>query len=120
VKLALAPGAYTVTVVARNYASQTLSMSSPSQQVVRFSPGGTIILHSKDSSTRRARLIDAAGVTHGLNPITQGISPLPPGTTQINNVSAGHYTLQILDNTDRITKTVEIDVVDGQTSNYDV
>ena len=120
VKLALAPGAYTVTVVARNYASQTLSMSSPSQQVVRFSPGGTIILHSKDSSTRRARLIDAAGITHGLNPITQGISPLPPGTTQINNVSAGHYTLQILDNTDRITKTVEIDVVDGQTSNYDV
>jgi uncharacterized GH25 family protein len=120
VKLALAPGVYTVTVIARNYASQTLSMSSPSQQVVRFSPGGTIILHSKDSSTRRARLIDAAGVTHGLNPITQGISPLPPGTTQINNVAAGHYTLQILDNSDRITKTVEIDVIDGQQSNYDV
>jgi protocatechuate 3,4-dioxygenase beta subunit len=120
VKLALAPGVYTVTVVARNYASQTLSMSSPSQQVVRFSPGGTIVLHSKDSSTRRARLIDAAGVTHGLNPISQGISPLPPGTTQINNVAAGHYTLQILDNSDRITKTVEIDVIDGQQSNYDV
>ncbi|HEX3067088.1 MAG TPA: carboxypeptidase regulatory-like domain-containing protein [Thermoanaerobaculia bacterium] len=120
VNLALAPGVYTVTVIARNYASQTLSMSSPSQQVVRFSPGGTIILHSKDSSTRRARLIDAAGVTHGLNPISQGISPLPPGTTQINNVAAGHYTLQILDNSDRITKTVGIDVIDGQQSNYDV
>ncbi len=120
VKLALAPGVYTVTVVARNYASQTLSMSSPSQQVVRFSPGGTIVLHSKDSTTRRARLVDAAGVTHGLNPISQGISSLPPGTTQINNVAAGHYTLQILDNTDRITKTVEIDVIDGQQSNYDV
>jgi uncharacterized GH25 family protein len=120
VKLALAPGTYTVTVVARNYASQTLAMSSPSQQMVRFSPGGTIILHSKDSAVRRARLIDAAGVTHGLNPISQGISSLPPGTTQINNVAAGHYTLQILDNTDRITKTVEMDVIDGQTSNYDV
>jgi uncharacterized surface anchored protein len=120
VKLSLAPGVYRVTVVAQNYAPQTVSMSSPSQQTVSFSPGGTVVLHSKESSTRRARLIDAAGVIHGLNPISQGISPLPPGTTQINNIGAGHYTLQILDNTDRVTKTVAIDVVDGQQRDYDV
>ncbi|MEA2236980.1 MAG: large repetitive protein [Thermoanaerobaculia bacterium] len=120
VKLSLAPGVYKVTVMARNYAPQTLSMPSPSQQVVRFSPGGTLILHSKESTTRRARLIDAAGVTHGLNPISQGISLLPPGATQINNIAGGHYTLQILDNTDRVTKTVEIDVIDGQQKDYDV
>lgn len=120
VKLSLAPGTYRVTVIAQNYAPQTVSMSSPSQQTVSFSPGGTIVLHSKESTTRRARLVDAAGVIHGLNPISQGISPLPPGTTQINNIAAGHYTLQILDNTDRVTKSVAIDVVDGQQKDYDV
>jgi 5-hydroxyisourate hydrolase-like protein (transthyretin family) len=120
VKLALAPGVYTVTVMARNYASQTVTMSSPSQQTVRFSPGGTIVLHSKESTPRRARLVDAAGVTHGINPISQGIFSLPPGTTPMNNVAAGHYTLQILDNTDRVTKTVEIDVAEGQQKDYDV
>ena len=120
VKLALAPGVYRVTVTARGYAPQTVSMSSPSQQTVRFSPGGTIVLHSKESTARRARLVDAAGVTHGINPISQGIFSLPPGTTPINNVAAGHYTLQILDNTDRVTKTVEIDVLEGQQKDYDV
>jgi protocatechuate 3,4-dioxygenase beta subunit len=120
VRLSLAPGVYRVTVIAQNYAAQTVSMSSPSQQTVSFSPGGTLVLHSKESTVRRARLIDAAGVIHGLNPISQGISPLPPGTSQINNIAAGHYTLQILDNTDRVTKSVDIDVVDGQQKDYDV
>jgi hypothetical protein len=120
VKLALAPGVYRVTVVARGYALQTVSMSSPSQQTVRFSPGGTIVLHSKESTPRRARLLDASGVAYGMNPVSQGIFSLPPGTMPLNNIAAGHYSLQILDNTDRVTKTVEIDVVDGQTNNYDV
>lgn len=120
VKLALAPGVYTVTVTARNYASQTVSMSSPSTQTVRFSPGGTVVLHSKDSTTRRAQLLDASGIAHGINPISQGIFSLPPGATPINNLVAGHYTLQILDSTGRVTNTVGIDVVDGQQSDYNV
>lgn len=120
VKLALAPGVYRVTVMARNYAPQTISMSSPSQQTVRFSPGGTLILHSRESSARRARLLDSNGVAYGQNPITQGIFSLPPGTMPMNNVAPGHYRLEILDNTDRVTKTVEIEVVDGQQKDYDV
>lgn len=121
VKLALAPGVYRVTVMARNYAPQTVSMSSPSQQTVRFTPGGTVVLHSKESSARRIRLIDtSSGVPYGMNPMSQGIFPLPPGTMPLNNVTAGHYRLEVLDNTDRVTKTVEIDVVDGQQRDYDV
>lgn len=120
VKLALAPGVYRVTVMARNYAPQTISMPSPSQQTVRFSPGGTIILHSRQSSPRRARLVDASGVAYGMNPMSQGIFALPPGTMPLNNIAAGHYRLEILDNTDRVTKTVEIDVMDGQQRDYDV
>jgi protocatechuate 3,4-dioxygenase beta subunit len=120
VKLALAPGVYRVTVMARNYAPQTLSMPSPSQQSVRFSPGGTIILHSRQSSPRRARLVDASGVAYGMNPVSQGIFSLPPGTMPLNNVAAGHYRLEILDNTDRVTKTIEIDIRDGEQKDYDV
>jgi len=120
VKLPLAPGTYRVTVSARNYAPQTISMSSPSQQTVRFSPGGTVILHSRASAPRRYRMIDASGNPYGMNPISQGILTLPPGTTPLNNVMAGHYRLEILDDADRVTKTVEIDVIDGQTKDYDV
>jgi hypothetical protein len=120
VKLALAPGVYRVTVMARNYAPQTISMSSPSQQTVRFSPGGTIVLHSRESSARRARLVDASGVAYGMNPMSQGIFSLPPGTMPLNNVAAGHYRLEILDNTDRVTKTVDIDIRDGEQKDYDI
>jgi protocatechuate 3,4-dioxygenase beta subunit len=120
VKLALAPGVYRVTVSARTYAAQTISMTSPSQQTVRFSPGGTLMLHSTVSSPRRARLIDSAGVIHGMNPMSQGIFTLTAGTTPINNIAAGHYRLEILDSTDRVIKTVEMDVEDGKQADYNV
>ncbi|MGA8807262.1 MAG: carboxypeptidase regulatory-like domain-containing protein, partial [Thermoanaerobaculia bacterium] len=120
VKLPLSPGTYTVTVSARNYAPQTITMSSPSQQTVRFSPGGTIILHSRDTATRRFRLVDSSGTPFGMNPFSQGIMSLQPGAMPLNNVAPGHYRLEVLDNTDRVTKTVEIDVIDGQQKDYDV
>jgi hypothetical protein len=120
VKLPLAPGTYRVTVMARNYAPQTISMSSPSQQTVRFSPGGTLILHSRDSATRRFRLVDSSGGNYGMNPVSQGIMSLPPGTLPINNIAAGHYRLEVLDNNDRVTKTIDIEVIDGRQQDYDV
>src|SRR3954452_16744738 len=90
VKLPLASGTYRVTVMARNYAPQTISMLSPSQQTVRFSPGGMLILHSRDSATRRARRVDSSGVAYGMNPVSQGISSPPPGAMPLNNIAAGH------------------------------
>ena len=121
VKLNLSPGAYRVTVTARGYAPQTIAMSSPSQQTVRFSPGGTIILHSKDSNLRRYRLIGPSGIAYGSTSFFPGIYQLPPGTTPMNNVTPGHYRLEIIEkNSDHVTNTLEIDVVDGQQRDYNV
>jgi protocatechuate 3,4-dioxygenase beta subunit len=120
VKLPLAPGTYRVTVSVPSYAQQTISISSPSQQTVRFSPGGTVILHSRDSATRRFRLIDSSGVPFGMNPFSQGIMTLPPGAMPLNNVAPGIYRLEVLDNNDKVTKTMEIQVEDGKQRDYDV
>jgi len=121
VKLPLAPGTYRVTVAASNYAAQTISMSSPSQQTVRFSPGGSIILHSRDSATRRFRLVDStSGAAYGMNPVSQGIMSLPPGTLPLNNVAAGTYRLEVLDSNDRVTKTINIVLRDGEQKDIDV
>jgi uncharacterized GH25 family protein/protocatechuate 3,4-dioxygenase beta subunit len=120
VKLPLAPGTYRVTVSARNYASQTITMSSPSQQTVRFSPGGTLILHSRSSEARHFRLTDSSGTVVGMNPINQGIQTLPPGTLPLHNVAPGRYRLDILDNNDRITSSMDVEVIDGQQKDYDV
>ena len=120
VTLALSPGVYRVTVTARTYAPQTISMASPSQQLVRFSPGGSIVLHSSDSSQRSYRLIDSSGVAYAMNSFSQGIFPLPLGATISNNVTAGHYQVQVIDKSGRVTNTVEIDVLDGQQSSVNV
>ena len=120
VKLPLSPGTYRVTVSARNYAPQTITMSSPSQQTVRFSPGGTIILHSRDTATRRFRLVDTSGTPFGMNPSRRGSCRSPRARCTLNNIAAGHYRLEVLDKNDKVTKTVEIDVVDGQQKDYDV
>ncbi len=121
VTLALSPGVYRVTVTARNYAPQTISMPSPSQQMVRFSPGGTLVLHSRDSSPRSYRLIDSSGVPYAMNPLSQGIFPLPPGATTLNNVAPGHYQLQVIDkNSGNVTNTLQLDVLDGQQSDVNV
>jgi hypothetical protein len=110
-----------VTVVSGNYALMTVSLSAPSSQTIRFSPGGTIVLHSRETVSRRVRLVDAAtGLPYGGNAMSQGVFPLTPGTTPLNNIAAGTYRLEILDNADRVTKTVTIAVIEGQTKDYEV
>ena len=44
-----------------------------------------------------------------MNPVSQGIMSLPPGTLPLNNIAAGHYRLEVLDNNDRVTKTMDIE-----------
>jgi len=124
VTLAAAPGTYTVTVSVNGYAPRTLTgVASPSRQTVAMSPGGTLLIRSGANTQLRARLIDGNGIPYGRNPFgVAGVFQIPPspGVYTMQNVAAGNYTLQILDNADQVTKSVAVTVIDGQTATADV
>jgi len=115
IKLTLAPGTYTVTIAAMGYANKILTVTSPSQITVPLTPGATLNFRSKSSTQQRARLVDGNGAVY--RTITLDPSPL---TTTINNVAAGTYTLQVLDNAGSVIKTIPLTIVEGQQATIDV
>lgn len=123
IKLALAPGNYRLTVQAMSYAPRTLMVSSPSNQTVALTPGGSLLIHSKSSTQLRGRLMDSGGFPYlatQFNPTGSFRILESPGTTTVQNVAAGHYRLDVLDTNDRVVKSIEIDVVEGRPATYDV
>jgi protocatechuate 3,4-dioxygenase beta subunit len=123
IKLALAPGTYRVTVQAMSYAPRTLLVSSPSDQTVALTPGGSLLIHSKSSDPLRGRLIDANGFPYfasQFNPTGSFPILASPGTTTQQYVAPGHYRLDVLDKNDRVVKSIEIDVMEGRPAAYDV
>ncbi len=123
VKLSLAPGSYRATIQAMGYAQRTVMISSPSNQTVALTPGGTLLLRSKSSSALRGRLTDSSGyvyMTSAFNPTGTFRVLESPGTTTLQNVAPGHYRLDVLDTNDQVLKTIQVDVVEGQSATYDV
>jgi hypothetical protein len=119
-RLSLAPGAYRATVFAYGYATQTISITSPGKQTVGLTPGGTLVLRSKESTPRRARLIDASGQPYSRVGARMPSLTIDVGTTTLQNIAPGTYTLQLLDANDNPTGSVQVQVVEGQTTAYDV
>jgi len=124
ITLTAPPGTYTITVSVNGYAPRTLTgVASPSRQTVTMSPGGTLLIRSSANAQLRARLIDANGIPYGRNPFgVSGVFQIPasPGVYTLQNVAAGTYTVQILDNADQVSKSVAVTVIDGQTATADV
>ena len=123
IDLSLAPGMYRITVQASGYAPRTLMVSSPSSQTVALTPGGTLLIHSKSSSPLNGRLVDGNGFSYYTNTFNAtGTFPIPPspGTATLQYVAPGHYRLDVLDKNDMVTRTIEVDVVEGQAATYDV
>jgi protocatechuate 3,4-dioxygenase beta subunit len=123
VKLTLAPGTYRVTVTASGYATQTVTIVSPSSPTVRMSPGGTVIIRSKASTITRARLVDSNNLAYVRGPFgANGIFTIDPepGVTTLYNVAPGTYRLQILGPGDVPSKTVPVTVIDGQQASVSV
>jgi protocatechuate 3,4-dioxygenase beta subunit len=121
IKLSLAPGTYRVTVQAMNYARRTVLVQSPSTQTIALTPGGTLLLRSKSSTALRGRLIDSNGLPYsGMVMANTFRITESPGTTTLQNIATGHYRLEVLDMSDRVVKSIDVDVLEGRPAEYDI
>ncbi len=117
VQLPLDSGTYRATLLAQGYAAQTVTLTSPSTRTVAMTPGGGIAIKSNGSAMRRARLIGADGqeYSRGFGGSAFAVDP-SPGTTLLQNIAPGTYTLQILGNGDAVVASVQVTVQEGQTA----
>ncbi len=115
-RLPLAPGSYTASLMAGRYASVNLRIQSPSPPVVvALTPGATIVVKSKHDERRRIRLIDANGL-----PYQRFSNPLPsrellprPAATELTAIAPGTYTLQLLGDGETVVDSVRVTVQEG-------
>jgi hypothetical protein len=121
-RIPVAPGSYSATVSAPGYAPRSISFQSPSTQTVALSPGGTLILRSKQSAPRRVRLIDAKGVIYPHYDTTMRARDLPPspGSVLFPNTAPGTYTVQLLGDNDVVLDSTQVTVQEGQTTTGEI
>lgn len=114
-RLPLEAGSYRATVWTYGYAPQIVTLSSPSNPTVALTPGGALVVQSKGSTIRRARLMAADGRPYERNPgFTVFTIDAGPGATTIENIAPGRYTLQILGSGESVEASTQVNVVEGQ------
>jgi protocatechuate 3,4-dioxygenase beta subunit len=121
IKLPLEPGTYRALVSASGYAPQNVTITSPSSPTIGLTPGGSILVQSKGSGLRRARLIgpDGKEYVRGFGPSIFTVDP-SPGVTVLNNIAPGMYTLQILGDGNQVTASAPVSVIDGQQASVSI
>jgi protocatechuate 3,4-dioxygenase beta subunit len=116
--LTVAPGQYQVTISARGYATQTLTLTSPSQQTVGLTPGGTLTVRSSANVRRVIQLVDSSGQLYdrySFGNSSRTLDPAPAVVT-LPNLVPGAYTLQVLDDRGQLAGTTQVTIVEGQTT----
>lgn len=116
-RIDVAPGTYQAQVFASGYAATTATLTSPSPTpaTIAMSPGGTVVIQSSDSTVETGRLVNAMGQPYIRGRFNRsGEFSVNPGTTQLDNVPAGSWTLQILDAQGSVTKSAAVAVQEGQ------
>ncbi|HET8796354.1 MAG TPA: carboxypeptidase regulatory-like domain-containing protein, partial [Thermoanaerobaculia bacterium] len=115
-RVAAAPGSYIATVMAQNYAPQHVRVSAPSTRTIPMTPGGRIEVTSKHSESRLVQLIDANGIAYPrIGPLPRKWALAPRGTTPLNSIAPGTYTLQLLgEDGVSIAAQTTVVVIEGQ------
>lgn len=112
-RLRLAPGTYRAFVQAMGYAPRTVVVNSPSRLVVDLTPGGSLMVRSKASNSRRGRILDASGQPYyPRNPFFH--LDARPGIANFQNVAPGSYTIQIIGDGDAVVDSKVVTVREGQ------
>lgn len=115
VRLNLAPGQYRIMVGAPGYAPRSMVVSSPSQQTVTLTPGGSITIRTKSQTPLRARLLDAVGLPY----FGETVFTIVAFYTR-QNVAPGEYRLQLLDDNEVVKSTMTVSVREGETKVVDL
>jgi len=116
ITLPLEAGGYSAEIIAMGYAPQKVTINSPSSPTIGLTPGGTIIVQSKGSALRRARLIGPDGKEYSRGRFGGSIFTVDPspGVTLLGNIAPGTYTLQILGDGNDVAASAPVTVAEGQ------
>lgn len=120
VRLALPPGQHRASVGASGYAMQMVQLMSPGTQTVSLTPGGSLDIVSLASTPRFYRILDAGGRTHMLTRFSKLPIGPAPNAPSFRNVAPGMYTLQILDEADRVIAAKQFSIQEGQPTRLEI
>jgi hypothetical protein len=100
-----------------------VSLRAPGTQTIYLAPSARIVVHSKHSEAGlRVRLLDSNGTPYPkwtVMPSSTGLVP-SPGATNLDSISGGNYTLQLLGANGAVVDTRQLTVADGQTIDVDI
>ncbi len=115
----LSAGSYRVSVSADGFATQSTRATVPLQGELRIAltPGGTLIVNSENPSTDLVKLVMPNGEEY-VRCECNGIAEIRLGgkTTRIEHVAPGQYTMQVLDERERVKTSYPITIAEGQTT----
>ncbi|HXH37509.1 MAG TPA: carboxypeptidase-like regulatory domain-containing protein [Thermoanaerobaculia bacterium] len=120
-RLPLAPGTYKLTVGSWDYATRTLTVTSPSPELrIPLESGGVVRIVSKQTKRLRARLVSASGEPYRTQLWSDNTDLFITGTLELTHVLPGAYTLQILGDNGQPVDSKSVTVGDRTTVNVEI
>jgi len=120
--LSVAAGSYQVTIAAMGYGTRSVTLRSPATETVSLSPAARLVIRSSHSARQAYRLVDAGGTQYprySEQPQPNYLNP-SPGTTIVDNIAGGTYTLQILGDNNTVIGSKQIVIGNGQTLDVEI
>ncbi|HSD29056.1 MAG TPA: carboxypeptidase-like regulatory domain-containing protein, partial [Vicinamibacteria bacterium] len=118
----LAPGRYLLSTSAGGYGTATVPVTAPARGVrVGLTPGGTLVLESERDLRGRVRLVRPDGEEY-VRCWCNGIADiqLTGRHTRVANVTAGSYTVELVDHAGVATRGPTVVIEEGRTATVEI